>query len=189
MKNVIIAGTARAGKTTVCNELCKKGFSHFTCDSLVYSLEHIFPELGINQNEPTEEVKKTSKNFSPLLLTLAKCMEEEYLPYSVVFDVYQLMPEDYVKYMKTNYIKAYFLAYPDISVEEEFNILRSNKKVEEYTQKYSDDYLKELIEQRINESKFIREECEKYNLPFINTSYNRPQKIKELVDRIIEDIE
>lgn len=48
MKNITIAGVARAGKTTVCKELCKRGFSHFTCDSLVYSLEHVFPQLGIN---------------------------------------------------------------------------------------------------------------------------------------------
>lgn len=188
MKNVIIAGIARAGKSTVCKELCKKGFSHFTCDSLVYSLEHIFPELGINQKEATEEVKKTSKNFAPVLLTLAKCMENEYLPYPVVFDVYQFMPEDYIKHMKTKDIKVYFLGYPDIPVEEEFKILRANKVPEEYTLKYTDEYLKELIEQRINESKFIKEECEKYNLPFINTSYNRSEKIKELVNTILEDL-
>ena len=51
MRNIIIAGIARAGKSTVCKELTKKGFSHLTCDSLVYSLEHVFPELGINQDD------------------------------------------------------------------------------------------------------------------------------------------
>lgn len=188
MKNIIIAGIARAGKSTVCKELSKKGFSHFTCDSLVYSLEHVFPKLGINQEETTEGVKTTSKNFAPLLLTLAKCMEKEYLPYPVVFDVYQLMPEDYIKHMKTKDISVYFLGYPDISVEEEFKILRANKVPGEYTLKYTDEYLKKLIEQRINESKFIQKECEKYNLPFINTSYNRTQKIDELVDRILNDV-
>lgn len=71
MRNIIIAGIARAGKSTVCKELTKKGFSHLTCDSLVYSLEHVFPELGINQDETTAGVKKTSKNFVPFLLTLA----------------------------------------------------------------------------------------------------------------------
>ena len=187
MKNIIIAGVARAGKTTVCKELCKRGFSHFTCDSLVYSLEHVFPELGINQEEMTKGVKETSRNLAPLLLTLAKCMEEEYLPYPVVFDVYQFMPEDYIKYDKKD-IKVYFLGYPDISIEEEFKILRANKSPQEYTQKYTDEYLKRLIEQRINESKYIKEECEKYNLPFIDTSYNRSEKINELVNKIIEDI-
>ncbi len=188
MKSIIIAGIARAGKTTVCEELCKRGYSHFTCDSLIYSLEHVFPELGINQEETTEGVQKTSKNFAPLLLTLAKCIEEEYLPYPVVFDVYQFMPEDYMKYMKTKDVSAYFLGYPDISLEEEFKILRENKAKREYTQEYSDKYLKKLIKQRINESKFIKEECEKYRLPFINTSYNREEKISKLVNRILEDV-
>ena len=160
MKSIIIAGIARAGKTTVCEELCKRGYSHFTCDSLIYSLEHVFPELGINQEETTEGVQKTSKNFAPLLLTLAKCIEEEYLPYPVVFGVYQFMPEDYMKYMKTKDISAYFLGYPDISLEEEFKILRENKAKREYTQEYSDKYLKKLIKQRINESKFIIDNCE-----------------------------
>ena len=172
MRNIIIAGVARAGKTTVCKELCKNGFSHFTCDSLVYSLEHVFPQLGINQEETTKGVKETSKNLAPLILTLAKCMEEEYLPYPLVFDVYQV----------------YFLGYPDISIEEEFKILRANRSPQEYTQKYADEYLKRLIEQRINESKFIKEECEKYNLPFINTSYNRSERINELVDRILKEV-
>lgn len=188
MKSIIVAGVARAGKTTVCKELHKRGLNHWTCDTLAYGLEHVFPELGINQEETIEEVKKTSKNFAPLLLTMAKSIEEEYLPYSVVFDVYQFMPEDYMKCMNTKDVNVYFLGYPDISPEEEFKILRANKVPEEYTQKYDDEYLRKLIKQRIEESKFIQKECEKYNLPFINTSTDRNKKIKELVEKIIEDL-
>lgn len=188
MKNIIIAGVARAGKTTTCKELCKNGFNHLTCDSLFYTFEHIYPELGINQGETTKEVKSSSKKFAPFLATLAKCMENEYLENPTVFDIYQLMPEDYMKYISKENIKVYFLGYPDIEVEEEFEILRANNVPEEYTQKYSDKYLRKLIEQRIEESKFIQKECEKYNLPFIDTSKDRNKKINELIEKILEDV-
>lgn len=135
MKNIVIAGVARAGKTTVCKELYKNGFNHLTCDSLFYTFEKIFPDLGINQNETTEGVKSASNKFAPFLTTLIKAVEGEYLKYPTAFDIYQLMPEDYMKYMKKEDIEVYFLGYPDISVEEEFKILRANKVPEEYTRK------------------------------------------------------
>ena len=93
-----------------------------------------------------------------------------------------------MEYMKKENIKVYFLGYPDISVKEEFEILRANKVPEEYTQKYDDEYLKKLIEQRIEESRFIQKECEKYNLPFVNTSTNRKDRINELVNEILKEI-
>lgn len=188
MKSIIIAGVARAGKTTVCKRLRKYGFNHITCDSLFYTFEQIFPWLGINQEETTQGVKNASRKFCPFLTTLIKAIEEENLGYPTVFDIYQLMPEDYIKYMKKENIKVYFLGYPDISEEEEFKILRANKVPEEYTQKYDDEYLKKLIKQRIEESKFIQKECEKYNLPFINTSKDRNENINELIEEILKDI-
>lgn len=188
MKSIIVAGVARAGKTTVCKELCKYGVNHVTCDSLFYTFEQIFPFLGINQEETSQGVKNASKNFCPFLTTWIKAVEEENLRYPTVFDIYQLLPEDYMEYMKKENIKVYFLGYPDISVEEEFEILRANKVPEEYTQKYNDEYLKKLIEQRIEESRFIQKECEKYNLPFVNTSTNRKDRINELVNEILKEI-
>lgn len=186
MKSIIIAGVARAGKTTICEALCKQGnYNHWTCDTLIYAFEKTFPELNINQDEKTQRIKEVSNQFAPFLGNMIKGLVGEELQNTAIFDIYQLMPEDYVQYINSDDVDIYFIGYPDITVEEEFQILRANQAKNEYTQKYDNTYLKQLIAQRIDESKYIQKQCEKYQLPFINTSYQREETIEKLVKEML----
>lgn len=73
-----------------------------------------------------------------------------------------------------------FIGFPDVSVEEKFCQMRNFEQREEDFQK-SDSELKEKCRRLIEESKFLRAECEKYELLFLNTSFNRNQVIEEFI--------
>ena len=80
------------------------------------------------------------------------------------------------------------MGFPDISVEEKFCQMRRFEQRQEDCEK-SDRELKEKCERLIEESQFLREECEKYQLPFLNTSFNRNQVIEEFVQNIVREKE
>lgn len=63
MKNIILMGTSRAGKTSLAIELSKKlGYNFISIDSLVYAFGEVYPELGINHsNRDGTSVKNLSK--------------------------------------------------------------------------------------------------------------------------------
>ena len=63
MRNIIIGGTVRAGKSTLANMLRKKfNYSLMESDSIVNAFQKTFPELGIVHNEP-EEAREKNKPF------------------------------------------------------------------------------------------------------------------------------
>lgn len=46
----------------------------------------------------------------------------------------------------------------------------------------TDDELKQKCKRLIEESQFLKAECEKWNVPFLNTSYEREKAIAEFVN-------
>lgn len=48
----------------------------------------------------------------------------------------------------------------------------------------TDIQLLENLKKKINESIYLERECQKYNLPFINTSYERMSVIKNAINEI-----
>ena len=53
MKNIIIGGTVRSGKTTLANVLRERfGYSKVESDTIVNAFDKVFPELGIIHKTP-----------------------------------------------------------------------------------------------------------------------------------------
>ena len=70
MKNVLIIGSARAGKTTLCNMLREKlNYQIISLDRYVNSFEDAYPSLGIHH--AADEVN-VSRNFAPFLIHYLK---------------------------------------------------------------------------------------------------------------------
>ena len=62
MKNIIILGTARSGKTTLANMLHKEyNYSIVSIDSFVSALRDGFPNLGIAHSNTEEKFKLLPK--------------------------------------------------------------------------------------------------------------------------------
>ena len=101
----------------------------------------------------------------------------------LLIDTYQLVPEDYIKFINRDICDVCFVGFPDISVEEKFCEMRKYEQRQEDFRK-SDEELKNKCKKLIDESKYLKEECEKWNVPFLNTSYHRTDVIAEFVNSL-----
>ena len=176
-KHLIVAGISRGGKTTTCYEILKKlDFQYMQMDIIVRAFQNHFPETGITH---AERFFNVSKKLAPFLNTCVECVEENRL----LIDTYHLAPKDYRKYINQEICDVCFIGFPDISVEEKFYEMRKYKQREEDIQKM-DKELKQKCERLIEESKYLKAECEKWNVPFLNTSFEREKMIGEFVETL-----
>lgn len=188
-KNVIIAGVPRAGKSTVCHELNNRdNYQHIEADTLTFAFQNSFPETEITHTD-FWGLKETSKPFSKFLSAWIKEIQASgtcnKLDYKVAIDLYHIVPEDFEKYFPKENCCIYFLGYPNISVEEKVKQIRQFDTKDDWTQKESEESLINRVKTYIEVSKWLQEECNKYELPFIDISYNREKVLDELVNKIL----
>lgn len=181
--NIIIAGVPRAGKTSVSKRISALyGYQHINMDALIAAFEQNFPELGINTyaEMPSEEIlSNISGRIAPFIDTMLRRGEYSENGRGVVLDVYQLLPADYVKYIDKSQNSIYYFVTAAVSIEERLQLLRRFDTERDYMYGMADEKLLESCGFIVAQSKFIRSECEKYNLPCYETSLGR--------DKIFED--
>lgn len=120
-----------------------------------------------------------SKKLAPFINTMIE--DEEQL----LLDTYHLVPKDYIKFINTDKCAIFFVGYPDISPQEKLKEMRTFDKREE-NRILTDDELLENLKKKIDESNYLERECKKYDLPFINTSYERMSVINNWINDIRE---
>ena len=149
--NIIIAGVPRAGKSTVSHLLSKKyGYQHVSMDSIIAG----FVLAMMNSGEYDE--------FEP----------------GMVLDMYQLLPEDYDRFVRgANCDIAYFIT-SDVTPEERFAIQKKYDTEKDYTFWKSDEELREGAEYIVEQSLLIKEQCIKYGLRYYETAREREQSIQ-----------
>ncbi len=190
-KQIIIAGVPRVGKSTICHELAIRGnYEHIEADTLTFAFQNSFPQTGISHTEMWE-LKETSKPFSKFLSNwtneIQKSSNCKKIDYKVAIDIYHIVPKDFVTYFSNQNCNIYFLAYPNITAEEKVKQIRQFDTIDDWTVTKSNDELLTQIETYIEISKWIQEECKKYNLPFIDVSKNREEVLENLVNEIIKN--
>lgn len=183
-KHIIIAGVPRAGKTTLCSYLAKSlKYQHLTMDAVVKGIQYAFPETGVAHTDRWDFLK-TSKDLINFIKKVSSTCTYDKLPYRLAFDIYHITPQEYSENIDKNCCDIYFLGYPNISLEEKFKEIRKFDTEYDWTSKRDDEIVKTHIKDYIEISKWLEEECKKYNLPFIDVSQGRESKLKELANKI-----
>lgn len=102
--NVIIAGVPRAGKSTISHRLAAHyGHQHVSMDSIIAGFEKCFPETGVNTYaglSSMDTLHVISGKMAPFIRAMLDSAEYDEFEPGMVLDVYQLLPEDYVKYVQ-----------------------------------------------------------------------------------------
>jgi len=184
--NIIIAGVPRAGKSTLSSILAKYGYTHVSMDSIIAGFERVFPELGIDSygyDSSLEALTNISAKIAPFINAMMGSGEYGEHSLGAVFDVYQLLPCDYVKHIHPS-VKIIYLGSSDITPDERFAIQKQYDTERDYTFYKTDEELREGADYIVEQSKLIKSQCEQYGLPYYDTSYNR----FETFDNIISDI-
>ena len=181
MKHLIIAGVPRAGKSTLSRRAARElGWQHVSMDAIIAGFERCFPETGIgtglsvNKNKSSMEILHIiSGKIGPFLRAMTDPEEYDRQNGPMVIDMYQLLPEDYVRYIDPEVCGALYLLTGDVTPEERCRIQKEFDTPEDYTYGLSDSERLEGCGYLVKQSRLMREQCERLGLPYFETARNR----------------
>lgn len=145
-------------------------------DSIIAGFEKCFPETGVNTYaglSSADTLRLISGKMAPFVRAMLDSGEYDEFEPGVVMDMYQLLPEDYMKYIHgANCEIAYFIT-SDVTPEERFAIQKQYDTERDYTFYKSDAELREGAVYIVEQSICIKEQCQKYGLPYFETARDR----------------
>lgn len=107
--------------------------------------------------------------------------EYDELNYGMVIDVFQLLPGDYIRYIDTAICDIYYFITSDISPQERFELLKKYDTPKDYTFYKPDQENLNDCADIVEVSRFYREQCIQYELPYFEMSKNRNVVLDEFV--------
>ncbi len=183
--NIIIAGVPRAGKSTVSHMLSKKfGYQHVSMDSIIAGFEKCFPETGVSTYcglSSMDTLKLISSKMTPFVRAMLDSAEYDEFEPGIVLDMYQLLPEDYEKYLRDANCEIVYLFTSDVTPQERFEIQKKYDTPKDYTFYKSDEELIEGAHYIVEQSILMKEQCEVYGLRYYETAHDREEVIKRLI--------
>ena len=191
-KHIIIAGVPRSGKSTISQILSKNfGYQHISMDSIIAGIEKVFPETGINSDADTdlqENIQYISSKMALFIRAMMDSGEYNECDYGMVIDIFQLLPQHYIKYIDSSLCDIYYLGTSDVTPEERYELLKRYDTPNDYTYYKTEEENKEDCADIVTISKQLKEQCRIYNLPYYDTSYNREQIFKVILDFLASNI-
>lgn len=182
MNNIILIGASRAGKSTFTKLLNERfNIMIIRTDLLRLAFRDIIYK---DKNVSLLEVK-SNPDYINYVLSYYKYANMYDVDYMKVVDTVDFDPKDCSKF--ENSIAICF-GYPNITKEEVVANWRKYDTELDWTKYKSDEKLLCYAASEIQNSQTLKEECEKYNIKFVDTSYNREKVFNELLDYIIDKI-
>ncbi len=201
LKNIIIAGTGRAGKSTLARKINEE-LNYFVInnDKLIATFGEAYPQMDIRLAWDRE---KTTENIAPFLghflgmfssadgrgllpYTHGALKENRFVLEGAHFDFEKISSifEMYgIGELKDNFLLV-GLVQNKKTVDEFVNDLRKYDTENDWTYDFDDDNLREIAEDAISYSKFMSDYLVKYGFTIYDTSTER----KQALDQIVEDI-
>ena len=186
MHNIIIAGVPRAGKSTISHRLAKQyGYQHISMDSIIAGFEKCFPETGVNTYaglSSMDTLRLIIGKIAPFVRAMLDSGEYDEFEPGMALDIYQLLPEDYMKYIYgANCEIAYFLT-SDVTPEERFAIQKRYDTPKDYTFYKPEEELREGAVYIVEQSILMKEQCQKYGLPCFETARDRETGFRHFLE-------
>lgn len=183
MRNILIGGTVRAGKSTLANLIRNKfKYSLVESDTIVNAFDVVFPELGITH----KKAEITREKYKPFLFEILNgfCRDLKYNDNVTIFPGAQFLPEQINEYPKKDKYIVIFLGISDVAPEELMAKIREMDKPSDWTSKRTDEQLLVNCKNIIRESTDLKNACEKYGFYYYDTFKNRTETLNEIVKMI-----
>lgn len=168
MKNIIIIGPSRVGKSTLSSLICERyHFNYVSGDSIRNAFIHIYPELGYSVNNTIEKPefckfinRITNENNIHLKRNVYYVIDSADISIKNAKDIF-----------KDSLIIG--LGCRNIDPNVMLNKIKENDTKLEWTFGYSDKDLLDIIYSTISKSKRLYDECRLNNIPYFDTSSDR----------------
>lgn len=186
MKDILILGMPRTGKTTLAGKLRKElaNYDLISCDCIRNMLSNCFPQLGIGPDKSAKKNEEILPNCIYKLLKYNKKRTDTEIGFIV--EGAQILPDEANRLFKDSII--IFLGYGQKTPEELLKNIRKYDDEKQYTFKRSDNRILKELKHNVVTDKMIQEKCKIYGYPYIDTTENRENKIDEIMKKILKEI-
>ena len=188
MKNILIMGIGRAGKTTL-SKMIKDKYNQYNLihsDALKWALIRAEDkEEYYRENVDKQKEFEHGEFFQKALLELYNSLiRKDNKKYGYILESGQLHPK-YVKEMiDFDNTVVVCLGLGESSIDDMVNQCIKYDTKESWTYGLSKEYIAKHAEDWYNCNEMLKEECPKYGIKYIDTSKNR----EEVLNKILEDI-
>lgn len=183
MKNIIIIGPSRVGKSTLCSILCKKyDLSYISGDSIRNAFINIYPDLGYTTKNTINRVE-----FCRFInwITNENNIHLKRDVYYVI-DSADISLDNAMKIFNDTILIG--IGCKDIGIQEMTEKIKENDTKLEWTYGYSDNDLYDIANETINKSKELYKECLNNNISYFDTSIDRYKTYEEIFKYIEKEM-
>ena len=164
----VIGGVPLSGKSTLAIRLYEDfDATMVQTDSLVFWLQHAFPQLGITHDHDSEGLPTVWKRLDPILHTFVNHIRRAEPDKNLIIEGYHVSPEIASVLQKQGF-KAVCLGYIDIDVNAKYSDVRVHAPANHWTTKHDDVNLWNLINRYKKESRDIQAKCLQLGVPFVH---------------------
>jgi 2-phosphoglycerate kinase len=179
-----VAGASRSGKTYMAKKLMVQlGVPLLELDYLKMGFAYGVSDYGIH---PLQDEATIGKRIWPIVSGMIKAMIENEDDY-IVEGCY-ILPEyaDQARKQYGDKIRACFLGYADMLPSDKLAEVRQyGGNPGDNLRHYTDDEAMADIQHFIKYSHFVRTECRRFNLPYIEVG-NREKSVREAINSILK---
>ena len=102
--------------------------------------------------------------------------------------IFLIVAKNAVKFFNQDSTIIIYLGYPKLTPKEAFENYRKYEKKTDWTVRRTDEQLLEFAEEWTQNSKTFEQDCRKYSVRFVDTSYNREEVLKNLINELKEEL-
>jgi len=175
----LIGGPPRCGKSSLANVLLQKNkVPYLATDIVVNMLKNVAPELGVT---PKKSFSENAEIFFPYLeqfVELARYDENNYCVEGCV-----IMPKQVTELSKKYKVRAVFLGFSKLKVEEIMKYMGSNKWMEGKSKKEQRNIKDSIIERSMT----VKNECEKYGYRYFDMAEGFEKQLEKAYQYLVEN--
>lgn len=187
MKNILIFGICRTGKSTF-SKMIQKKFTNYQIievDTIISALQKTIPNIPIGF---IHDNLKENKLPEFLNLLIQKNINKNGKELGFIINGDSIMPDDLFKYFDLKNTIVYYFVNEKLSPNQILENCRKHDSNEEWTTRRTDEEL-------LNHFKFYKkienkiiDDCKKYNIKCIDTSENRKIILNELLEDLKKEL-
>ena len=183
MKNIIIGGVPRSGKSILSKQLCSQlNMAYFPLDSLVSTFDRVFPQLGIAHTSASDHFAVCNRLWPFVSEWITHLVYEDL---SFLIDGYHLQPENIVNDLNPQAFNVLFLGYPHAQPAQKAAEIRQHARKGDWTETLDEAALSALVRRYIEESKQIQVECLRYGFYFIDMTNNFAATLDKTLEMLL----